>query len=406
MCFLTLDMRFNLVISRPITSLKPKHENETFPEICSRHKRPTFSYYPILPLKTNDYESISLGESPRHGYIDLTTPQTLGTRTIDFSYAVCSKVSPKDFEKVANAYTRLASPQILPKIITVQAETASSPSSVSFLVEDIRKRVKELLGDSQEETLTKKSLEKSLKDIIMLCEEVNGLPPSPPLDLSGSPLTEQSTTGFHYLSTPALDKSGKSKVSRTKSTKSNECKPESGYQGGDDSSSRGGSGGGSSRGGPRPSGNRARNNRSGKQNNGSGGNKSGCGTNTKQQAVTEFSDNSDKDWTDTWGSVESEPQEETETTSMFGSLEWWDLIGDCESWADSELSEESRTASSSPIAGEDIEEWIMEVWASDLMEPSNDSAITPVANLMEKLLAKDPPVENTVTHSSLNQGKE
>lgn len=351
----TLDLssdaeRHNILMlhPRPFTLL----DGKTPEEVCVKHHRKPTSYYPISPRENNGASYNPICVNGKTGYIDLITPTTFGTSTIVWDFRA-QIISGESLEMVLNAHHRLMG-------------TIDAPCPPLQLVPSVRQRIAQIgesiLHASRTEVLNKQDTERMVQEIITACDV---LPPSPvpsPVPSPGPSSTSAS--------------SGTPEKVASASTSSGSCKekypavrkPEDDRNGGDGPS-----------GSPKRGGKNRKSRNQGSQQTKSTENKSTSASSSKPQdaveslEVSECSEYGGIEWN--WELVESD-QEQVETTEEFGELEWtWDLLDSESEIDDSDISEESGSGLSSPVAGgpTDIAGWLQDLQDdkihSELTEP-------------------------------------
>lgn len=348
---------------RPFTRL----DGKTPEEVCVKHHRKPTSYYPIFPRENigASYDPISV--NGKTGYIDLITPTTFGTSTIVWDFRA-QIISEESLEKVLNAHHRLMG-------------TTDTPCPPLQLVPSARQRIAQIgesiLHASRTEVLNKQDTERMVQEIITACDV---LPPSPVPSSGPSSTSASSETPEKAVSAPPSPGTCKEKYPAVR-------KPEDDRNGGD-----GPGGGGSKRSG------RNRKSSPGSRKTKNTENKTTSASSSKPQdaveslEVSECSEYGSKEWN--WEFVASD-QEQVETTEEFGELEWtWELLDSESEIDDSDISEESGSGLSSPIAGGPTD---IDGWLQDLQDPIIHSEITepplrvpPISGIEEALADQRP----------------
>lgn len=293
----------------------------------------------------------------KSGYIDLITPTTFGTSTIAWEFK--AQLIPKEsLDRVLNAH------HLLMGITDVSLQL--TPLSRHIIL----KLGNDILQASRAEVLNKQDTEKMVLEIIAACEV---LPPSP-----GPSSVASSENGAKAVGASVASATCKEKYLHAR-------KPEDDQSGGD----------GSSRGGKWNGRNGRSKGRGNRQARGTGGRSTAAGSSKPQEAVEcveagSGSEYGSKEWTDvSWEFVDSD-QEQVDTTAEFGDLEWtWELLDSESEIDDLDLSGESNSGSSSPVADRptDITGWLQDledpIIHSELTEPP--LAVPPISNIEEAL---------------------
>jgi hypothetical protein len=367
-----------------LTSLEKKiTENETYKEICIRHKRSEWDYFAIAP-NTNIYnDSISQPafSSEIHtyskGWIDLITPMTIGTKNIVTAKRV-DEISQVDLEKIIAAHVaRMGFQQIGGGgCLGIGARASNSVLAQGF--QKILNITKALLHASENKEATQGENERRYAEVIGICNDlIVTYPPSPPHEAI-NPLDIPSEIDLHDQLPTRIGL----KRRRRRNTKSNgTCNDgQSETRRTDDPNG----GGGPSGGGP-----------SGRGPNGGGHvtshteNKPRVGKSTGGESKTSAKNaspvhcanrNLASEWTDAdWQLIEYEYEDEDDETSTEEiSEEPWQLLDYELSYCDSES---DSYISSSELDGPDVESW-RESLPDPAQTSSTEAAVTVQNNRM------------------------
>ncbi|KAH8154004.1 uncharacterized protein LAJ45_01771 [Morchella importuna] len=189
--YLAIKKINNQIIALPLTSLEKRvTENETYKEICIRHKRSEWDYFAISP-NTNIYnDSISQPLSSEvhkysKGWIDLITPMTIGTKNIVTAKRV-DEISQVDLEKVIAAHVaRMGFQQIggggggNGGCLGIGTRVSNSVLAQGF--QKILNITKTLLHASENKEATQGENERRYAEVISICNDlIVTYPPSPP----------------------------------------------------------------------------------------------------------------------------------------------------------------------------------------------------------------------------------